>query len=936
MKLKIWGTACPSLLCCACLVFPPAWAAEESVSARRIEEIIVTAEKRESTVSDTSISITAFGQEQIEEFGIQGADELVNFIPSTTRDAYDIRIRGVGRNFRALGGDPGVATYYNGVYSEDFGIAASENGLYDVERVEVLRGPQGTLYGRNSIGGALNYISNMPSYEFEAELRAMFGNLDTQEYYGVISGPIIPDKLAYRLVGLRRDRDGSQKGLAGSEDINSIGDQNFSIALNWRIADNWEANIRWNDRKSDRIIGSGSLVSEGTGSTRGVRSTDVYANGYVLDPAGSVMVPDPMNPGSMLAARHVIPGVDVASRTNANGIYFGPTRTPDDYGHFFDPDTKDLKGWRATNDNNDEKFDHNAVQGDLTWDINDTTSLKYIGGWMQFDYTFDIDSDTAAGTLSNYRSLVLESVETYSHELQLLWQLGDALQLTSGAYYFNSDRLQNFSFNDVLNQGRYTNPANYGFYDAFVVGPHTRLGDGPVGGIVTGRWEGDPDGAAYEYANTVETDAYAFYTQGTYTFNEQWALTLGIRWAEDKKKAFENRTGYFELSPVLFTGPSPDCSPLFALPAGSVACTSVGVTPLALANIYMGNASYDYFGADPNSPIVSTCPGGMADETCQTPLRLMGIPYSFADALEGKDKWNKVTWRANLDWTPNDDTLMYASVTTGYRAGGFALGIGDSRETTSEGTRVPRTYDKEDVIAYELGYKGTLFDGRMQLNGSWYYYDYDNYQDRVEEFNSGSQSSSDVATNVDKAKNMGIELELTWLATDNWTIGGNYSWADTEYRSDFFVLEDDNPDLPLFAFTGTAAEFDEIFVRNLKGNNLKRIPEHKATLWSYYDFVFSPGTLSLGGTFSYTGSFWDSGITRSLDKVPERYRLDLSATWRDNRDRFIVRAFVDNVTDEGRSRGFDTLTVSSNYNLTADYLYPRFYGVDMTVRFTNF
>ena len=116
---------------------------------RRLEEVVVTAEKVEATVSDTSISITAFSEEAIEDFGIQGADELVNYLPATTRDAFDIRIRGVGRNFRALGGDPGVATYYNGIYSPDFGIAASENGLYDLARVEVLRGPQGTLYGRN-------------------------------------------------------------------------------------------------------------------------------------------------------------------------------------------------------------------------------------------------------------------------------------------------------------------------------------------------------------------------------------------------------------------------------------------------------------------------------------------------------------------------------------------------------------------------------------------------------------------------------------------------------------------------------------------------------------------------------------------------------------------------------------------------------------------
>ena len=96
---------------------------------RQIEEVIVTAERVEATVSDTSISITAIGSEMLEDMGIQSANEFVNYIPATTRDDYDIRIRGVGRNFRALGGDPGVATYYNGVYSEDSLIALTENAL---------------------------------------------------------------------------------------------------------------------------------------------------------------------------------------------------------------------------------------------------------------------------------------------------------------------------------------------------------------------------------------------------------------------------------------------------------------------------------------------------------------------------------------------------------------------------------------------------------------------------------------------------------------------------------------------------------------------------------------------------------------------------------------------------------------------------------------
>ena len=103
---------------------------------------------------------------------MQGPNEMVNFIPATTRTDWDIKIRGIGRNFRGLGGDPGVGTYYNGIYSPDFGIAATEGGLYDIRRIEVLRGPQGNLYGRNSIGGVVNYVTNQPNHEgFEANVR---------------------------------------------------------------------------------------------------------------------------------------------------------------------------------------------------------------------------------------------------------------------------------------------------------------------------------------------------------------------------------------------------------------------------------------------------------------------------------------------------------------------------------------------------------------------------------------------------------------------------------------------------------------------------------------------------------------------------------------------------------------------------------------------
>lgn len=151
MRFHHYGTGL--VLSAVALACVPAYAEESS--GRRIEEVIVTAERQEASIQDTSISITAFTGEFIDDFGIRNQEDLQNFIPGTIIMPYDLSIRGVGRPMRALGGDPGVATYMNGVYSED-SLTATAATFWDVERIEVLRGPQGTLYGRNAIGGAMN------------------------------------------------------------------------------------------------------------------------------------------------------------------------------------------------------------------------------------------------------------------------------------------------------------------------------------------------------------------------------------------------------------------------------------------------------------------------------------------------------------------------------------------------------------------------------------------------------------------------------------------------------------------------------------------------------------------------------------------------------------------------------------------------------------
>ncbi|MGE0621324.1 MAG: TonB-dependent receptor [Pseudomonadales bacterium] len=758
----------------------------------------------------------------------------------------------------------------------------------------------------------------------------------------MLSGPLIKDRLAYRLTGVRRDRDGAQKGIDGSEDVNSVGDQNIAVALNWQIAEGWEANVRWNDRKSDRIINDTVLVTEGPITSagtqrRGVRATDVYALGIVPVPAplfgglvpytGPTMTfADPVT-GSPVQAIYARPGVDAAASTMLNSAY---QTNPD----VFDPDIEDLNGYALTHNRNDEVFNQQAVLADLSWDINETTQIKWIGGWQDFDYTFFIDSDNSTSSLTSYYQLVKESVETFSNELQLLWQIGDNLQLTSGVYQFQSKRRQRYSVNNDTNQGRWTDPVNYGFMVGFLAGtvPVT-VGDAAPGTSLYGPAVGDANGLLYGIDNTVTTDAYAAYTQGVYTFNENWAVTVGVRWARDEKSAAEQRGGYTESAAFLPAISSivtePFCQNTYNVPD----CATLGLTPLAMMNIFMGNASFTPT-ANPNMPITPTC--ALDDPDCATPLRLQAFPISWADASEpSKNDWSKVTYRVNLDWTPNDNTLFYLGVTTGYRSGGYSLGLlgtqsqlfDENGDPISGRTGPSATYDEEDVIAYEFGYKGSLFDDRLQIFSALYYYDYEGYQDEVQEFQAETGGDRNVVINVDDASNMGFELEGVWLATDSWTIGGNYSYTRTEYKSDVFIVVDDDPAAPNTLFPSN--------VVNLKGNDLKRIPRQKATLYSTYDFNFAAGVLTFGGSASYTGKYWDSGIKRDLDLVPERYRIDLYASWRDNRDRWNIRAFVDDVTEEGAARGIGTPTASGNWQLTADYLYPRFYGVDVTFRLGN-
>ena len=190
-----------------------------------LEELIVTATKREQNLQDVPISITAFSQEALDDRGIVDLEGLAQRTPSFTYSAKDagalqLNVRGISSSDDGAGADNSVIVYVDDV---PIGRAAGQDlDLFDLERVEVLRGPQGTLFGRNAIGGAIHLVTSKPSEEVRAKFEAKVGNLDRQDFRGLLSGPI-SEKLFGKVSFSTRNRDGIlQSNITDAPNFNEL------------------------------------------------------------------------------------------------------------------------------------------------------------------------------------------------------------------------------------------------------------------------------------------------------------------------------------------------------------------------------------------------------------------------------------------------------------------------------------------------------------------------------------------------------------------------------------------------------------------------------------------------------------------------------------------------------------------------------------------
>ena len=483
-----------------------AQAAQPEQAANGIADIIVTANRREERNQDVPIAITAFSPQRLEQQGITEEQDLQASVPSLTvgpngnasREAQSFTIRGQGATFQA---SPGVVVYLNEVPLNS-GITISQQGgpgnFIDLENLQVLAGPQGTLFGRNTTGGAVLLVPKKPREEFGGYLQGRIGNYDARELEGAINIPIVEDKVLLRVVGAYQDRDGYTRDVVWNKDRDDKHWYSGRVGLTLRPTETIENYTMLFGAKS-RTNGA-AFIHEGF-NIDGLKALDFCYDG-------------PSIPGQIASC-------DVYRAATANAKELGPRKTA-----FSNDIFSSIKTWGITNTT------------DFT--INDNLTLRNIVSYQRLKLDFAYDGDAT----------VLQQHDVDPNDLPAPGQAvlpGDGTPLL----YFNQfdyglprDDLKQVT-EELQLQGtaldkKLTYTVGGFFYDQRPAGPQ---GSGAIV-YCPAAFTGFCGGSNSRYGSTQQSKA--LYAQGTLDFGafspslDTLRLTLGYRHTWDKITGFSS------------------------------------------------------------------------------------------------------------------------------------------------------------------------------------------------------------------------------------------------------------------------------------------------------------------------------------------------------------------------------------------------------------
>ena len=859
----------------------PATAEEDEESTGMIEEILVTAERRAQNLQETPIAITALSADTIEQTGMDQMEELQFVVPSLTygmQSTYSlVAIRGVGSDVVTTA-EPSIATYEDGVYT---GLSFTHNVPgFDLERIEVLRGPQGTLYGRNAVGGVVNFISKPPSFEPEANVVATLGDLDTRGIDLGATGALLSDVVAGRISVRRHEmgdyRDNLVPGVpdfGGSEQDVVRGSllidasKDLTITLRGGYSSHYTTNAY-------QLVSSFPIPPFAIDTGEPLTSADPFGLTTLVDgpygplPLGIFSAPAQFfrdNPGLLSPAD--IDKLGGGSIADYYGLVSRPGPVPPD-------PTKSLKASSAIPTFWD--VDQTSLSATVEWDLGGAV-LRSITGWRDSEMFFQQDS-TGASTAAVVFDPGGHETEQVSQEFNLLGTaMDDRLDWLVGFYYAQEDGLFHSTVwlptvNDATLAGIATgntaydpsDPNSYPFQlippEAF---PHSlfslRLGPGdelktllregdnyPPG---TGRWNaGDiPEQAFLGFLIETDSTSRALFTQLTYHMTERARVTGGLRYTEDDKDAI--RSYHFNLLGTLL---------------------QLGGVPTQ-------------FWLNPDG----------------TPLLCDNEPQEAS--------WDAWTGTIGLDYDLNEDTMLYVKYSEGYKGGSFNVGecgVG--------------AYDPEYLDAFEGGIKSTFLDGQVRTNLAFYSYDFQDIQFTL------YVPNQSFIRNAGQAETWGVELEYTIspAAMPGFSLQGHLSYQDSEYTEGVFR----DP-------AGIIAAGADV-----SGNPLMRAPDVTFSTAAEYAFRAGTGDVILRLEASYKDDynndiFAGTAPLAAAATQPSYWMANARAIWQPNQ-RYEFQAFVHNVGDELYSvNRVIFATPAALENVGGQFTTPRTYGIRVRAHF---
>ena len=720
-------------------------APKSKVTSLMLEEVVVTAQKRAEDSQDVPISISALSETDLERRGVLNAGDLISTLPNMTgfeapgsRGNLSINLRGVSSGSPSnLSVSPANASYIDGVYmGTQLGSALD---VAELERVEVLRGPQGTLYGRNATGGAINFITQKPTGEFGGKVTGELGDDSLWGVKATVNTGTLGSvgeglgALSATFGGMTRQRDELYENTNPNlDDFEDLDREAYRIALRWEVNDALTVDYAFdhselNEKSAPQfMVGStpfsinpqtGAQTSRSefientvigqVGGNLGIMnefapqfglSPDNTADRFVNSAEDTLNLYN--NPNDGKRKHKASSDVNSTASNDADGHALTAALAFDDLGFLQSVEFKSITAYRELTNHSSGDLDgtDNTVVPGGAGAINDSTL-----GALTAMYGEELG---LFGAMAANPALIPVLTPQYNDVQQSTAQMWEYIDEFGGAFFNTTAKTDYSQWSQELQMVGTTDNVDYalGVYYFSDEGEfrNFRYAAQPVGGITSVNYDN-------------ETEAWAVFGQTTIRpqmFDDRLAVTLGLRYTEEKK---DIKYLYEDAGSVLLPGPFP--------------------------------------------------------QTLRTNPDYTGEQMPTAGRYDVKDnaQFSNTSGNATVAYDIGDATNVYLRYATGYRSGGF------NGEVYSE-----TPFEEETIETLELGVKSDVIPGVLRVNGALFGYTFDDQQVSQIIVDENGQTSSFI-TNAGKSERWGVELETQWLPTDDLMISLTYSHIDGDF-----------------------------------------------------------------------------------------------------------------------------------------------------------